>query len=56
VMCLAGFRCPGVVVRYTEACIGLAHSQHPQLLLVSVVLRVLTSRDLSQICKYETLI
>jgi hypothetical protein len=43
------------MVRCTEACLGLAHSQHPRLVLVPVTPRVLASRDLSQMCKYETL-
>jgi hypothetical protein len=39
-----------MVVRCTGACLGLARSQHPRLVLAPVV-----PRDLSQMCKYETL-
>jgi hypothetical protein len=42
------FRCIG-------ACLGLARSQHPRLVLPPEAPRVLASRDLSQMCKYETL-
>jgi hypothetical protein len=44
-----------IVARYTGACLGLAPSQRPRLVLAPVILRVLAPRDLSQICKYETL-
>jgi hypothetical protein len=43
------------MVRCTEAYLGLARSQRPRLILALVVPRVLPLRDLSQICKYETL-
>jgi hypothetical protein len=42
------------MVRCTEARLGLARSQRSRLVLASVAARVLTPRDLSQICKYET--
>jgi hypothetical protein len=35
------------MVRCTEVCLGLARSQHPQLVLASVVPRVLAPRDLA---------
>jgi hypothetical protein len=41
-----------MVVRCTGACLGLARSQRPRLVLAP---RVLTPRDLSQICNYEPL-
>jgi ABC-type amino acid transport system permease subunit len=44
-----------IVVRCTRACLGLARSQRPRLVLAPVALRVLAPRDLSQMCKYETL-
>jgi hypothetical protein len=44
-----------MVVKCTGAYLDLAHSQHPRLVLALVVPRILTLRDLSQICKYETL-
>jgi hypothetical protein len=44
-----------MVVRYTGACLGLARSQRPRLVLASVALRVLAPCDLSQMCKYKTL-
>jgi hypothetical protein len=34
------------MVRYTGACLGLARSQRPRLVLAPVVLRVLAPRDL----------
>jgi hypothetical protein len=43
------------MVRCTEACLGLARSQHPRLVLVPMAPRVLALHDLSQMCKYETL-
>jgi hypothetical protein len=43
------------MVRCTGACLSLARSQHPRLVLAPVVPRVLAPRDLSQICNYETL-
>jgi hypothetical protein len=43
------------MIRCTRACLGLAHNQYPQLVLVLVVPHVLAPRDLSQTCKYETL-
>jgi hypothetical protein len=43
------------MVRCTGACVGLARSQRPRLVLAPVAPRVLTPRDLSQMCKYETL-
>jgi hypothetical protein len=42
-----------IVVRCTGACLGLAHSQHPRLVLAPEAPRVLAPRDLSQMCKYE---
>jgi hypothetical protein len=44
-----------IVVRCTGACLGLAHSQRPQLVLAPVAPRVLAPRDLSQMCKREPL-
>jgi hypothetical protein len=38
------------MVRYTGACLGLARSQHPRLVLAPEAQHVLTPRDLSQIC------
>jgi hypothetical protein len=43
------------MVRCTGAYLDLAHSQRPQLVLTPVVPHVLAPRDLSQICKYETI-
>jgi hypothetical protein len=43
------------MVRYTEACLGLARSQLPRLVLAPVAPCVLALCDLSQICKYEPL-
>jgi hypothetical protein len=43
------------MVRCIGACLGLARSQRPRLMLASVVPRVLAPRDLSQIGKYMTL-
>jgi hypothetical protein len=43
------------MVRYTGACLGLTHSQRPQLVLTPKAPRVLAPRDLSQTYKYETL-
>jgi hypothetical protein len=42
-------------VRYTGAFLGLAHNQRPRLVLAPVVPHVLAPRDLTQMCKYETL-
>jgi hypothetical protein len=44
-----------IVVRCTEACLGLARSQRPRLVLAPEAPRVLAPRDLSQQCKCETL-
>jgi hypothetical protein len=44
------------MVRCTEACLGLARSQRPRLVLAPEAPRVLALSDLSQKCKYETLI
>jgi hypothetical protein len=44
-----------MVVRCTEACLDLAHSQRSRLVLASVAPRILAPRDLSQTFKYETL-
>jgi hypothetical protein len=44
-----------IVVRCTGACLGLARSQRPRLVLALVAPRVLAPRDLSQTCKYEPL-
>jgi ABC-type amino acid transport system permease subunit len=44
-----------MVVIGTGACLGLACSQRSRLVLTPMALRVLAPRDLSQICKYETL-
>jgi hypothetical protein len=44
-----------IVVKCTGAYLGLARIQRPRLVLALVVLRVLAPRDLSQLCKYETL-
>jgi hypothetical protein len=44
-----------IVVRCTGACLGFACSQRPRMVLALVAPRVLTPRDLSQMCKYETL-
>jgi hypothetical protein len=44
-----------IVVRCTGACLGLARSQRPRLVLALVAPRVLAPCDLSQMCKYETL-
>jgi hypothetical protein len=43
------------MVRCIRACLALAHSQRPRLVLVLVVLRILAPCDLLQIRKYETL-
>jgi hypothetical protein len=43
------------MVRCTGACLGLARSQRSRLVLALVAPRALTPRDLSQICKHETL-
>jgi hypothetical protein len=40
-----------MVVRCIGACLGFARSQRAQLVLASVVPRVLAPRDLSQMCK-----
>jgi hypothetical protein len=45
-----------IVVICTGAYLGLARSQCPRQVLAPVVPRVLSPRDLSQICKYETLV
>jgi hypothetical protein len=42
-----------MVVRYIGACLGLARSQRPRLVLALEALHVLAPRDLSQMCKYE---
>jgi hypothetical protein len=44
-----------MVVRCTGACLGLARCQRPRLVLAPVALCILALRDLSQLCKYETL-
>jgi hypothetical protein len=44
------------MVRCTEAYLGLTRSQQSRLVLALMVSRVLAPRDLSQMCKYETLI
>jgi hypothetical protein len=44
-----------IVVRCTGACLSLARSQRPRLVLAPMVPRILAPRDLSQMCKYETL-
>jgi hypothetical protein len=44
------------MVRCIGACLGLARSQRPQLVLASEAPCVLAPLDLSQMCKYETLI
>jgi hypothetical protein len=44
------------MVRCIEAFLGLTRSQRPRLVLAPVASRVLTPRDLSQICKHEPLI
>jgi hypothetical protein len=41
-----------IVVRCSVACLGLARSKRPRLVLALAVPRVLAPRDLSQICKY----
>jgi hypothetical protein len=43
------------MVRCTGACLGLARSQRPRLVLAPVAPHVLAPRDLSQMCKYDTL-
>jgi hypothetical protein len=43
------------MVKCTGACLGLAHSQRPRLVLAPEVPRILAPRDISQMCKYETL-
>jgi hypothetical protein len=43
-----------MVVRCTEACLALARSLRPRLVLVPAVPHVLAPRGLSQIYKYET--
>jgi hypothetical protein len=42
------------MVRCTGACLGIARSQRSRLLLAPVAPRILSPRDLSQMCKYET--
>jgi hypothetical protein len=44
-----------IMVRCTEACLGLARSQRPQLVLAPEAPRVFVPRDLSQKCKCEPL-
>jgi hypothetical protein len=44
-----------IAVRCTEACLGLACSQRPRLVLALEAPRVLALRDLSQICNHEPL-
>jgi hypothetical protein len=44
-----------MMIRCTGACIDLARSQRPRLVLAPVSPHVLAPRDLSQLCKYETL-
>jgi hypothetical protein len=44
-----------MVVRCTRACLGLARSQRPRLVLAPVAPRIITPRDISQIFKYEPL-
>jgi hypothetical protein len=44
-----------IVVRCTEACLDLARSQRPRLVLASEAPRVLAPRDLSQKCNQEPL-
>jgi hypothetical protein len=44
-----------MVVRYTGACLGLAHGYRPRLVLAPAVPRVLAPHGLSQLCTYETL-
>jgi hypothetical protein len=44
-----------MVVRCTEAYLGLAHSYRSRLVLAPAVPRVIALRGLSQICKYEIL-
>jgi hypothetical protein len=43
------------MVRCTGACLDLARSQRSRLVLAPVAPCVLVPRDLSQMCKYETL-
>jgi hypothetical protein len=43
-----------MMVRYTGACLGLARSYRPRLVLAPAASHVLASRGLSQICKCET--
>jgi hypothetical protein len=43
------------MVRCTGACLDLARSQRPRLVLAPVAPRVLAPHNLSQMCKYETL-
>jgi hypothetical protein len=42
-----------MVVRCTGACLGLTHSQRPQLVLAPEDPRILAPRDLSQMYNYE---
>jgi hypothetical protein len=41
------------MVRCTGACLGLARSRRPRLVLAPEAPHVLAPRDLSQTCKYE---
>jgi hypothetical protein len=43
------------MVRCTGACLGLAHSQRPRLVLAPVAPHGLAPHDLSQICKHKPL-
>jgi hypothetical protein len=43
------------MVRCTGACLGLARSQRPRLVLAPEAPRVLAPRHLSRMCKYEML-
>jgi hypothetical protein len=43
-----------MVVRYTGACLGLARSYQPRLMLAPEAPRVRAPRDLSQGCTYES--
>jgi hypothetical protein len=44
-----------IVVRCTEACVGLAHIPRSRLLLAPVAPHIIAPHDLSQMCKYEML-
>jgi hypothetical protein len=43
------------MVRCIGACLALARSQRSRLVLAPVAPRILAPRDLSYMCKYETL-